>query len=56
MLTIDSAAEGLFNIREYNKSYVNNRCFRLGESMNIPNDKLRKQYELFLKYRMQKKI
>ena len=55
MLTIDSAAEGLFNIREYNKPYVNNRCFRLGESMNIPNDKLKKQYELFLKYRMQKK-
>ena len=55
MLTIDSAAEGLFNIREYNKLYVNNRCFRLGESINIPNDKLKKQYELFLKYRMQKK-
>ena len=54
MLTIDSAAEGLFNIREY-KPYVNNRCFRLGESMNIPNDKLKKQYELFLKYLMQKK-
>lgn len=51
MLTIDSAAEGLFNIREY-KPYVNNRCFRLGESMNIPNDNLKKQYELFLKYRM----
>ena len=55
MLTIDSAAEGLFNNREYNKPYVNNRCFRLGESMDIPNDKLKKQYELFLKYRMQKK-
>ena len=55
MLTIDSAAEGLFNIREYNKPYMNNRCFRLGESMNIPNDKLKKQYELILKYLMQKK-
>ena len=54
LLTIDSAAEELFNIREY-KPYVNNRCFRLGESMNIPNDKLKKQYELFLKYLTQKK-
>ena len=45
MLTIDSVAERLFNIRECNKPYMNNRCFRLGESMNIPNDKLKKQYE-----------
>lgn len=54
MLTIDSAAEGLFNIREY-KPYVNSRCFRLGKHMKIANDKLEKQYKLFLQYLTQKK-
>ena len=53
MLAVDSAAEDLFQIREY-KPYVNNRCFRLGSRMTIPNDKLKTQYEKFLRYMTQK--
>ena len=47
LLSVDSAVEELFQIREY-KPLVNSRCFRLGKRMTITNDKLEAQYEKFL--------
>ena len=47
LLSVDSAVEELFQIREY-KPLVNSRCFRLGKRMTITNDKLETQYEKFL--------
>ena len=53
LLTVNPCVEELFQIREY-KPYINNRCYRLGKSITINNDKLEAQYENLITLMTQK--
>lgn len=54
LVTLEPAMEDVFQIREY-KPYIHSRSFRLGNKLQITNDKLKKQYEKFLTLLTQKR-